>query len=220
MSKINPKKLLVEGKTERLVIPELMEARGVFWEDETYDYPVEIKATFDGVDDLLKPATISTELKESGREIIGIIVDANSDAEKRFTRIRNGCREQFPELAEELPEDGLIQTNGDKKLGIWLMPDNKSHGMLETFLTFLAPDEQDQLVQYAEKTCSRAKDDLGAEYREAHFDKAKIYTWLAWQDEPGRQLHQAVKESVLSPSSECASPFVDWFCQLFDLSLP
>jgi hypothetical protein len=46
-------------------------------------------------------------------------------------------------------------------------------------------------------------------------DKAKIYSWLAWQEEPGKQLHEAVKHRVLEPTSPQAAPFVDWFRLLF-----
>ncbi len=39
---------------------------------------------------------------------------------------------------------------------------------------------------------------LGAPCIEAHVSKANIYTWLAWQDPPGRQLHQAPAYAMTS----------------------
>ncbi|WP_411729037.1 DUF3226 domain-containing protein [Pseudanabaena sp. UWO310] len=44
-----------------------------------------------------------------------------------------------------------------------------------------------------------------------------MYTWFAWQDPPGRQLHQAVKETVLDPKHPNAQKFVKWFRDLYGL---
>ncbi|MEH1784090.1 MAG: DUF3226 domain-containing protein [Nostoc sp.] len=46
---------------------------------------------------------------------------------------------------------------------------------------------------------------------------AKIYTWLAWQEEPGRQLHQAIKYGILNPEHPKAQTFVTWFKTLYEL---
>lgn len=212
--RIHVKKLLVEGVDKR-VIPELIEANGVTW-GETADAAIVFIEDFEGVSNLLKPGVIETELKASGVEIIGILIDANDDADARFNQIRERCKSQFPDMPEDLPANGLIRTNEEGlKIGVWLMPDNRSHGMLETFLMYLAPNE-DNVVRYAEKACKTARR-LGAAYRSVHFEKAKIHTWLAWQDEPGAQLHQAVKEHVLDPRSPHAAPFVTWFRDLFEV---
>lgn len=211
-----PKKLLVEGRTEQRVIPELMEANGVTWPDNKEEAPVYIKE-FDGIHNMLETGVIPTEIKASSIEVVGIMVDANDDAESRFQNIRDRCIDQFPDMPDTIGEDGLIHSSEGKSIGVWLMPDNRSTGMLETFLTYLAPDEQDGLLCYAEEVCREAKEDKGAPYKPAHYDKAKIYTWLAWQDEPGRQLHQAVKERILSPNSAYGAGFVNWFRELFQV---
>jgi hypothetical protein len=96
------------------------------------------------------------------------------------------------------------------------MPDNKSNGMLETFLGYLVPNPNDILLSVAQEAVLKAKS-LGAPFKESHTSKANIHTWLAWQAPPGRQLHQAVMERILSPSSQSASPFVAWFCRLFEI---
>ncbi|MDJ0619196.1 MAG: hypothetical protein QNJ63_21055 [Calothrix sp. MO_192.B10] len=57
----------------------------------------------------------------------------------------------------------------------------------------------------------------GATFKEFHIDKANIYTCLAWQDSPGRQLHQAVKECILNPQHPQAQIFFNWFKNLYDL---
>jgi hypothetical protein len=213
--RIHPKKLLVEGNEDKRVIPELIEAHGITW-GETADEAIVFIEEFEGVSNLLKPGVIEAELKASGVEIVGIMIDANADADGRFNQIRTRCKSQFPHLPTSLPAGGLIHSNEDGlKLGVWLMPDNRSRGMIETFLMYLAPAE-DQLVRYAEKACKTAQR-LGAPYKSIHLQKAKIHTWLAWQDEPGPQLHQAVKKHVLNSGSPNAVPFVSWFRNLFEV---
>ncbi|NQT37117.1 MAG: hypothetical protein HQ581_06490, partial [Planctomycetes bacterium] len=133
-NRIHPKKLLVEGDEDLRVIPELIEANGVPWGETAVDAIVFIKP-FDGISNLLTPGVIGAELKATGAEIVGIMVDANDSAEQRFAQVRGHCVSQFPDLPDRLPSDGLISTNSEGlKLGIWLMPDNQSRGMLETFL--------------------------------------------------------------------------------------
>nr|WP_293154524.1 DUF3226 domain-containing protein [Okeania sp. SIO2C9] len=52
---------------------------------------------------------------------------------------------------------------------------------------------------------------------ENHTDQANIHTWLAWQNPPGRQLHNAVIERILNPKHPQAQIFINWFKTLYDL---
>ena len=210
------KKLLVEGRQEQRVIPELIEANGVLW-GESRNEAIVLIDEFDGIENLLKPGVIEAELKSSGVEVVGIIVDADYDLEKRWQAVRNRCLSKFPDLPEKWEETPLIVTADDGlKLGVWIMPDNSKCGMLETFLQYLAPTGSESLVEYAKETCEEAAN-RGATYTPHQKTKAEIYTWLSWQNEPGRQLHQAVKERILDPSSSSAAGFVEWFRELFEL---
>jgi len=90
--------------------------------------------------------------------------------------------------------------------------------MLETFLPYLPPKGKPELddlaVQYVDEARQHA-----APYRQAHRAKARIHTWLPWQDPPGRQLHEAVKEHILTDLT-AAQPFLHWFCKLYELQFP
>lgn len=88
--------------------------------------------------------------------------------------------------------------------------------MLETFLGYLLPTDTFDLWELSEKTVDLAKE-KGAPFKETHREKAKIYNWLAWQEPPGRQLHQAIKERILDPQHPEAQRFVNWFRQLYQL---
>ncbi|HEY8375848.1 MAG TPA: DUF3226 domain-containing protein, partial [Nannocystis sp.] len=118
-----------------------------------------------------------------------------------------------------LPPEGCVAacSRTGRRFGVWIMPDNTSAGMLETFLKYLLPDGHDALWAHAQQAATRAHD-RGAPFKQAHVDKANIYTWLAWQNPPGRQLHDAVKQRILRPDSPHAEPFVAWFCRLFELA--
>ncbi|MEC4817868.1 MAG: DUF3226 domain-containing protein [Scytonema sp. PMC 1069.18] len=71
--------------------------------------------------------------------------------------------------------------------------------------------------QNAQEVVQDAKS-KGAPFTEPHLDKANIYTWLAWQNPPGRQLHQAVTERILNPHHPHAQKFVSWFKTLYSLT--
>lgn len=53
--------------------------------------------------------------------------------------------------------------------------------------------------------------------KDSYIHKAEIYTWLAWQDEPGRQIHQAIKHNILNPQDAKVQGFITWFKDLYDL---
>lgn len=214
-NRYSPKKLLVEGEEDKRVIPQLIEANGIRWGESRDEWIVEINQC-DG-SNMVKEGVIETELKASGLEVLGIIADANDNMERRWESLRNRCIRSFPDLPSELPSTGLIYENETGlKLGVWLMPDNRSHGMMETFLTYLVPDDSNPVLKYAESARDEARA-LGAPYKDVHADKAKIHTWLAWQDPPGRPLHNAVMERLLDPCSPNAAAFVRWFRSLFGM---
>jgi hypothetical protein len=94
------------------------------------------------------------------------------------------------------------------------MPDNRFVGMLEDFLIQLLPAESEALFDLAKRCVSDASSS-GAPFKVTHRRKAEIHTWLAWQDDPGRQLHEAVHHRLLDPRGPESQPFVKWFRALF-----
>lgn len=215
MSDASKRKLLVEGNDDRFIIPELVEKNGIPWEPNGIRI-VDI-IPFNGIEELLKPDEIETRLKASDLEALGILVDADDNCAARWAGIKRHCDNTFPELPLALPTDGLITENSDGlRLGVWIMPDNQSPGMMETFLNRLVPDDAQQLLNFAEQ-CVADSRQHGAVWRKSHADKALVHTWLAWQDPPGRQLHRAVMQNQLKPKSESAVAFMAWFRRLYQL---
>ncbi len=213
--------LLVEGATEKRAIPELIEANGISWEISKGKFIVYIDDYAGGDSKIVKPAVISNELNVANRQALGLIVDADNNCLDRWKSIRNACIIFIPDLPQELPPQGLVHNTFTKngkpvKFGVWIMPDNKTGGMLETFLAYLVKDESEALWQYSQEVVLEAKN-KGANYKPTHVDKANIHSWLAWQDEPGSQLHIAVKKKILDPQHPKAQIFINWFKDLYDL---
>lgn len=170
----------------------------------------------DGVENLLKPKYISAQLKTpNGLTHLGIIMDADEEPDNRWQSLYNACLPNIPNLPQNLPAEGLIITlESGLKFGVWMMPDNQSRGMLETFLAYLVPDNN--LWQYTQNKVIEAKQQ-GATYRDYHLDKANIHTYLAWQDPPGKQLHDAVKQRILNRSHPQSANFLRWLQELYEI---
>ena len=47
--------------------------------------------------------------------------------------------------------------------------------------------------------------------------KANIHTWLAWQEEPGKPMGQAITKRYLKAEAPHAQQLMTWIRRLFDL---
>jgi hypothetical protein len=212
--------LLVEGKDEIRVIPELLESNGIQWGDRRN--PVVFLQDCDGFENILKAEGIAAGLKADGVEALGILLDADEEPQNRWTAVKNACRKSgmISKMPEDLPLDGLVLlADNGVRVGIWMMPDNRLAGMLETFLGYLLPTDTAALWALAAEAIDKARQQ-GAPFTEFHRDKAQIYSWLAWQEPPGRQLHDAIKQRILDPKHPEAQLFVAWFRKLYQLNEP
>jgi hypothetical protein len=216
MPRPSPRKLLVEGDEEKRVIPYFMDEH-VLWGNKQDEWAVSI-SEFGGVDELLKPGNIEAESKVPGLRAMGIVVDADDHFDSRWARVRERCRRVIDSFPEELPPEGLIyETPHGLRIGVWIMPDNQSRGMLETFLSYLLAEDMNPLWEFACQSGKESKNH-GASYSESHCDKVSIHTYLAWLDPPGRQLHVAVLARALDARLPLGDRFVRWFMDLFQLT--
>ena len=195
-----PRKLLVEGETDKRVIPYLMEANGVMWPDPPAS-PVFIEP-YGSVDEILKPEVIELEIGASGLEALGVVVDANGDAAARWDGVKTWCGSEFADLPEEIPAEGLEIP----AVRVWIMPDNRLTGMLEDFLVRLPA------VRTRQKLCRRS----AAQRRPIQGCPRKKGRDLhvARVAGPARSVHEA-KHTVLRPDRAESQTFVNWFRRLF-----
>ncbi|TMQ06440.1 MAG: hypothetical protein E6J90_42235 [Deltaproteobacteria bacterium] len=211
LRRIRPRILIVEGKDEVRVLAELLELAGIPWPKGNEPVDIEEK---DGISNILERGFIETTLKASGVNAVGILVDANGDPTLRWEQVRNRVAESYPGFPEDLSPAGAIHVVADKpRIGDWIMPDNVRAGMLETLL--LALRTGDPMLHDHARDVTQQAHELGAPFRDTHREKAELHTWLAWQDPPGRQLHDAVRAKALPPAPPVTDAFVAWFRQLF-----
>ncbi len=216
MLSVNPNILLVEGDEDRRVIPFLMDEY-VVWGNKENEWVAEVRS-HGGIEDLLEPGNIKAAALTPGRKAVGIVIDANDHFESRWARVRQNCLGVAADFPEELPVGGLVHQDFDGlRIGVWIMPDNQSRGMLETYLSHLIVPAQATLWAFAQESCGRSRDH-GASYTDPHRDKANIHTYLAWRDPPGMQLHVSVMARALDARLPLAEQFSKWFFDLFQLT--
>jgi hypothetical protein len=211
--RVAPRVLLVEGKDEQRLLPELLELGGVEWPNRTPPIWIEEK---DGVEKVLEDGSIEVELQASGLQSLGIVVDANGDPSARWRRVCSVLTKQVPDFPQESRPEGVIHELADgRRVGVWLMPDNVCVGMLETLLLAIRGGDP-KVAQLAAESCEQARS-AGAPFREPHRDKAELHTWLAWQDPPGQQMHSAMRMRMLPVEGSVAAPFITWVKALHSL---
>ena len=95
------------------------------------------------------------------------------------------------------------------------MPDNQVPGILEDFLRFLVP-EGDALLAHVEQSIDSIPL-AQRKFADLRKPKARIhtYTWLAWQEEPGKPFGQAISARYLDPNLPTANIFAGWLQRTF-----
>jgi hypothetical protein len=208
------KQLVVEGYDDLFSVVGLMRAH-IPWPQDATSAPVYIEIG-KSADEILENDYLTTILKSRAIKELGIMLDADTKPNGRYSRIQQLLSSVFPGLPDKMPSSGLVIDNGTKRFGAWIMPDNSSDGYLEDFLRYLVPDQSEPLWKYATESVATAKS-IGPCYRECHMSKANLYTWLAWQDEPGQTPGMALTKKILDPHSLSAAIFVEWFRKLYNL---
>lgn len=151
---------------------------------------------------------------------IGVVVDADNDIVSRWEQLTDVLAKSGKYSCEklELSAAGLIlhpKEKCDAVIGIWIMPNNNLEGMLEDFaLKLVAPENV--LFRKAESILLELEAEGIQQYREVHRSKAKVHTFLAWQDEPGKPMGQAITAHLLNPDAEQARIFIDWLNKLYN----
>jgi hypothetical protein len=97
------------------------------------------------------------------------------------------------------------------------MPNNSDKGMLEHFLSQLVPNDREELWQTAQDTVDNLPTKPFVHTIADHMMKAKVHTYLAWQEESGKPYGVAVSEKYFEAHSPQAQKFIAWIRSLFDL---
>ncbi|MDR3555227.1 MAG: hypothetical protein P4L55_10770 [Syntrophobacteraceae bacterium] len=210
MPPVKKRVLLVEGPDDEHVLKHLCGNNGVPHLDKI--------AACGGVDCLLESLSVRLKASEFG-DIVGLIVDADIDIASRWQAVRGRLMGAGYESVPGQPfDDGtILDPPTDKllpRLGIWIMPDNRSDGILEDFLRFLVPARGAKLLGHVE-SCVAAIPDGQRLFGPLAEPKAIVHTWLAWQKEPGKPLGTAITARYLDPEVPEVDTLVNWLKRLY-----
>lgn len=208
--------ILYEGSDEKHVLYHLINK--IFNKNllDFIDYP---ESTIEGYNQILE--ILPVQITGSERKPIGVIIDANNSLSNRWKSIAGILsKANYKQLPSKPDLNGTIIVDESPilpKIGIWIMPDNSSEGMLENFIRQLVP-ENDDIISIADQSVQKLIDDRINRFNVVHKPKAEIHTWLAWQEEPGTPMGQAITKQYLDTNKELAKKFIDWLDNLFGLS--
>lgn len=210
MKQVNKSVLLVEGKDDQHVIWSLLEYYKV---PETF-----VVNDCDGIDNLLHEVSLRLTTPTMYTRM-GVVMDADVNIQGRYDALCSILEStgKYDLSQVVLSERGTLIKSLDENypvIGLWLMPDNRSNGMLEDFVMALA-DVEDELMHESDVVLSSLEQRSLNRYSSVHRSKAKIHTYLAWQEEPGKPMGQAITAKVLHAESESARVFVEWIKSLF-----
>lgn len=213
--------IIVEGSQDAHAIEKLLNDR--------LPEPDRVCGWYREIDNQVKPFTAraaggyGTLLKEMPSILaahegsIAFVVDADSDVDRRWTSLtdRISSLEDIERIPQAPDANGtVLEPVNPRRIGVWIWPNNRDIGDLETFAATMVPPA-DELWRHASSTV----DALGERKRfiETHENKAKLYTWLAWQNPPGQQIGAAIRGHALNSDSPLAQSLKAWLHQLKDL---
>lgn len=206
----DPRRLLVEGEDDRWSVIRLLERNGINCDkDVTPQMPYIHNAT--GYVPLLDSLVVSVKSFER----LGVIIDADIRPTNRWSQLQGRFRAAGVTLPADPAPSGVIVEGllPRSNVGVWLMPDNSRPGALEHFLADLVPNG-DACWPYAEEATKEAQS-RNAPFPSDAFMKARIYTWLAWREEPGLPFGIALTAKYFRCDSRAALAFISWFQRLF-----
>lgn len=199
------KLLLVEGSDDVQVVRQLVDHNSPHMRFEIWQRQ--------GIDNLLR--AIPLQYLVQGRVALGILVDADDNLQFRWNDVAHALGIAGIDLPPE-PEAGGTVIPGIPRLGIWVMPDNKSAGELEDFIYRMIP-QPDPIWPKAE----RFIDDISADDRKFPEHKslrAKVHAWMATRSRP-RPMWSGIEGGDLALEDN-STAFLNWLRRLFGDDLP
>lgn len=224
MSEIYPRMLLVEGNNDVFVCLTLLKQHNLVVEAIPQEIDKKVTSlTFNGNKFGIKNKsgvinvldTLDVEVDATGLEILGLIVDADTNLNKRWQEITTALNFAGYTFVPATPDPSgtIIQQTGKPKIGIWIMPDNQRTGILEDFTSDLIPNRSNDQLWSLSQTCITQAAIISPNI--AGSIKAHMYTWLAWQKDPGTPLGWAITKHYLDGNALVAQHLIDWLRRLF-----
>jgi len=147
-----------------------------------------------------------------------LVVDADTDLAARWQSLWDRLIDAGYQGVRENPgpKGTVLEPPADKllpRVGIWIMPDNRTAGILEDFLLLLVPPDS-RFYTHAQASVESIPEGEQC-FKVLDKPKALIHTWLVWQEEPGRPLVTAITANFLDPNVTQVDFFVAWLQRLY-----
>ena len=195
---------MVEGLSDYHFVTQLLDQLEL-----TLDFEVSQRSGSSGVLD-----SIYSEVASPNRDVVGILIDADDDLETRWRDVADRLLitdVSAPSLPD--PQGTIIKATEDRpRVGIWIMPDNRSPGELEDFVIEMIPDSDliwPRSVNYIDRIPISER-----EFSEGKTDRAKLYAWLATRRQPPH-IGAAIGAGDFDLSRERCEAFVGWLEGLY-----
>jgi hypothetical protein len=141
---------------------------------------------------------------------VGVIVDRDDTTNDKWPAVSALLRRLGAETRGGPTAAGVIV---DGCHGVWMWPDNVSHGDLEDFVAGIVP--QSALLTYAAEACRVAKDDHAAEYELGHARKAALKVRSVWRDASAAGGYGHLIRNLALAPTPASGAFLAWFTKLF-----
>lgn len=197
----------MEGRDDRHVVEHL------YWKRFGTEPPFEIKDK-EGYSRLR--SAIGPEVKVPGRQVVGIVVDANNDMKSRWKAITDRLRQVRPEIEFGDPTPCGFVVSGEPRIGIWLWPDNESSGEIEDFVVTMIPRD-DPVWPLSSRYVECIVECIPEEHRpfsKGKTTRAEVHAWLSVREEP-RRIGTAIRTGDLEVDGPLATRFSAWLDNLF-----
>ncbi len=217
--------LFVEGNDDKQVFIHLLNHYGIT--DSALDLRDRFKLKNESfkikdcgsITQVLDELRIQLKDKDDTIKRFGVVVDADDTRDDTWKSISNILQNVGYSKVPKAAKVGgtLIQEEYLPKIGIWIMPDNVLPGMTEDFISFLGP--QDDIlwpltVEVLQRVMATKRN-----FKLSYVNKARIHTWLAWQEEPGTPMGQAITKKYVDADAPHAKQFVAWIRKLYELEI-
>lgn len=176
-----------------------------------------VKARPDGGGDTWAVRQFKKRIEEGRRQArmglqarIGLIVDRDDDTNDKWPAVAAILRDLGMEPGGGPDGAGAIVSG---RYGVWLWPDNVSHGDLETFVAGIIP--QAPIFAYATEACRIAKDAHAAEYEPRHARKAALKVRSVWRDASAAGGYGHLVRNLPLTQTPACDAFIAWFRALF-----
>jgi hypothetical protein len=172
------------------------------------------------------PELIPVLVKQLDTNVISrlaIVVDADHDSgggfEPRWNQLTAVLRDhgyRCPERSPAEPNRGSIFLHDDglPAVGLWLLPDHQSNGMLEDLVLSSAARsaEQSVLLDHAESAIRGLPHTL---FSSRQHCKAVTYSWLSYQARPAIGLSAPIRAGLVDNAREPLRGLCDWLIRVF-----